>query len=157
MTIRVVLPAHLRTLAHVDGELKLDVQGPVTQRSVLDALEAQYPMLRGTIRDHVTHQRRAFLRFFACEEDLTHESPDAPLPDRVATGVEPFLVMGAMAGGSDGRAGDRTIVTWSMAGHVNFIAKAVHLFLDMDKMIGGNFEKGLADMKSVVEGAAKQS
>ena len=104
MTIRVVLPAHLRTLAHVDGELKLDVQGPVTQRSVLDALEAQYPMLRGTIRDHVTHQRRAFLRFFACEEDLTHESPDAPLPDPVATGVEPFLVMGAMAGGSEGRA-----------------------------------------------------
>jgi len=104
MTIRVVLPAHLRTLAHVDGELKLDVQGPVTQRSVLDALEAQYPMLRGTIRDHVTHQRRAFLRFFACEEDLTHESPDAPLPDAVATGVEPFLVMGAMAGGSEGRA-----------------------------------------------------
>jgi len=104
MTIRVVLPAHLRTLAHVDGELKLDVQGPVTQRSVLDALEAQYPMLRGTIRDHVTHQRRAFLRFFACEEDLTHESPDAPLPDPVATGAEPFLVMGAMAGGSDGRA-----------------------------------------------------
>ena len=104
MTIRVVLPAHLRTLAHVDGELKLDVQGPVTQRSVLDALEAQYTMLRGTIRDHVTHQRRAFLRFFACEEDLTHESPDAPLPDPVATGVEPFLVMGAMAGGSEGRA-----------------------------------------------------
>ena len=104
MTIRVVLPAHLRTLAHVDGELKLDVQGPVTQRSVLDALEAQYPMLRGTIRDHVTHQRRAFLRYFACEEDLTHESPDAPLPDPVATGAEPFLVMGAMAGGSDGRA-----------------------------------------------------
>ena len=100
MTIRVVLPAHLRTLAHVDGELKLDVQGPVTQRSVLDALEAQYPMLRGTIRDHVTHQRRAFLRFFACEEDLTHESPDASLPDAVATGAEPLLVVGAMAGGS---------------------------------------------------------
>ena len=100
MTIRVVLPAHLRTLAHVGGELKLDVEGPVTQRSVLDALEAQYPMLRGTIRDHVTHQRRAFLRFFACEEDLTHESPDAPLPDAVATGTEPLLVVGAMAGGS---------------------------------------------------------
>jgi sulfur-carrier protein len=98
--IRVVLPAHLRTLAHVDGEVKLDVQGPVTQRSVLDALEAQYPMLRGTIRDHVTHQRRAFLRFFACEEDLTHESPDASLPDAVATGAEPLLVVGAMAGGS---------------------------------------------------------
>ena len=100
MTIRVVLPAHLRTLAHVGGELKLDVEGPVTQRSVLDALEAQYPMLRGTIRDHVTHQRRAFLRFFACEEDLTHESPDAPLPDAVATGTEPLLVVGAMAGGN---------------------------------------------------------
>jgi molybdopterin synthase sulfur carrier subunit len=99
MTIRVVLPAHLRTLAHVDGELKLDVQGEVTQRSVLDALEAQYPMLRGTIRDHVTHQRRAFLRVFACEEDLTHESPDASLPDAVATGAEPLLVVGAMAGG----------------------------------------------------------
>jgi hypothetical protein len=98
--IRVVLPAHLRTLAHVDGEVKLDVQGPVTQRSVLDALEAQYPMLRGTIRDHVTHQRRAFLRFFACEEDLTHESADASLPDAVATGAEPLLVIGAMAGGS---------------------------------------------------------
>jgi molybdopterin synthase sulfur carrier subunit len=98
--IRVVLPAHLRTLAHVDGEVKLDVQGPVTQRSVLDALEAQYPMLRGTIRDHVTHQRRAFLRLFACEEDLTHESPDASLPDAVATGAEPLLVVGAMAGGS---------------------------------------------------------
>ena len=98
--IRVVLPAHLRTLAHVDGEVKLDVQGPVTQRSVLDALEAQYPMLRGTIRDHVTHRRRAFLRFFACEGDLTHESPDASLPDAVATGAEPLLVVGAMAGGS---------------------------------------------------------
>ena len=98
--IRVVLPAHLRTLAHVDGEVKLDVQGPVTQRLVLDALEAQYPMLRGTIRDHITHQRRAFLRVFACEEDLTHESPDASLPDAVATGAEPLLVVGAMAGGS---------------------------------------------------------
>jgi len=97
--IRVVLPAHLRTLAHVGGELKLDVEGQVTQRSVLDALEATYPMLRGTIRDHVTHQRRAFVRFFACEEDLSHESPDAPLPEAVATGAEPFLVVGAMAGG----------------------------------------------------------
>jgi molybdopterin synthase sulfur carrier subunit len=97
--IRVVLPAHLRTLARVDGEVKLDVQGQVTQRSVLDALEAAYPMLRGTIRDHVTRERRAFVRFFACEEDLSHESPDAPLPDAVATGAEPFLVMGAMAGG----------------------------------------------------------
>jgi len=97
--IRVVLPAHLRTLAHVDGELKLDVEGQATQRSVLDALEACYPMLRGTIRDQVTHQRRPFVRFFACEEDLSHELPDAPLPDAVATGLEPFLVVGAMAGG----------------------------------------------------------
>ncbi len=97
--IRVVLPAHLRTLAHVDGELKLDVEGRATQRSVLDALEACYPMLRGTIRDQVTHQRRPFVRFFACEEDLSHESPDTPLPDAVAIGAEPFLVVGAMAGG----------------------------------------------------------
>ena len=97
--IRVVLPAHLRKLAHVDGEVKLDVEGRVTQRSVLDALEARYPMLRGTVRDHVTHQRRPFVRFFACELDLSHEQPDAPLPDAVATGVEPFLVIGAMAGG----------------------------------------------------------
>ena len=97
--IRVVLPAHLRTLAHVDGEVKLDVEGPVTQRSVLDALEACYPMLRGTIRDHVTQQRRAFVRFFACEQDLSHESPDAPLPDAVGMGAEPFLIVGAMAGG----------------------------------------------------------
>jgi molybdopterin synthase sulfur carrier subunit len=99
MTVRVVLPSHLRTLAKVDHELKLDVAGVVTQRSILDALEARYPMLRGTIRDQVTHQRRAFVRFFACEEDLSHESPDAPLPDAVATGAEPFLVIGAMAGG----------------------------------------------------------
>jgi len=97
--IRVVLPAHLRTLAHVAGELKLDVEGQATQRSVLDALEACYPMLRGTIRDQVTQQRRPFVRFFACEEDLSHELPDAPLPDAVATGIEPFLVVGAMAGG----------------------------------------------------------
>ena len=97
--IRVVLPAHLRTLARVDGEVKLQVEGPVTQRSVLDALEARYPMLCGTIRDHVTHQRRAFVRFFACEQDLSLESPDAPLPDAVATGAEPFLIVGAMAGG----------------------------------------------------------
>lgn len=100
MTIRVVLPAHLRTLARVDGELKLDVDAPVTQRSVLDALEASYPMLRGTIRDQVTHQRRAFLRLFACEEDLSHESPDAPLPEAVRTGAEPVLIVGAMAGGA---------------------------------------------------------
>jgi sulfur-carrier protein len=97
--IRIVLPAHLRTLAHVDGEVKLDVEGPVTQRSVLDALEACHPMLRGTIRDHVTHQRRPFVRFFACEQDLSHELPDTPLPDRVARGAEPFLIVGAMAGG----------------------------------------------------------
>ncbi|HXJ84749.1 MAG TPA: MoaD/ThiS family protein [Candidatus Methylomirabilis sp.] len=97
--IRVVLPAHLRTLARVDGEVKLEVEGKVTQRAVLDALEASYPMLRGTIRDHVTQERRAFVRFFACEEDLSNESPDALLPDPVATGAEPFLVVGAMAGG----------------------------------------------------------
>ena len=97
--IRVVLPAHLRTLAHVDSEVTLDVQGRPTQRSVLDALETCYPMLRGTIRDHITQQRRPFLRFFACEEDLSHEPPDTPLPDAVATGAEPFLVVGAMAGG----------------------------------------------------------
>ncbi len=100
MTIRVVLPAHLRTLAHLDGELKLDVDGQATQRSVLDALEGSYPMLRGTIRDQVTQERRAFVRFFACQEDLSHESPDAPLPDAVATGAEPLLVVGAMAGGA---------------------------------------------------------
>ena len=97
--IRVVLPAHLRTLARVDGEVTLDVEGPVTQRLVLDALEARYPMLRGTIRDQVTQRRRPFVRFFACEEDLSHESQDAPLPDAVATGAEPFLIVGAMAGG----------------------------------------------------------
>jgi molybdopterin synthase sulfur carrier subunit len=97
--IRVVLPAHLRTLARVDGEVKLHVEGTVTQRAVLDALEATYPPLRGTIRDHVTHQRRAFLRFFACEEDLSHEPPDTPLPEAVATGAEPLLIVGAMAGG----------------------------------------------------------
>ena len=97
--IRVELPTHLRTLAHVNGEVTLDVEGQVTQRSVLDALEACYPMLRGTIRDHITQRRRPYLRFFACEEDLSHESPDAPLPDAVAIGGEPFLVVGAMAGG----------------------------------------------------------
>jgi len=98
--IRVMLPFHLRTLARVDGEVTLEIKGPVTQRSVLDALEASYPMLRGTIRDHVTLQRRAFLRFFACEEDLSLEPPDAPLPEAVASGAEPFLVVGAIAGGS---------------------------------------------------------
>jgi molybdopterin synthase sulfur carrier subunit len=97
--IRVVLPPHLRTLAHVDGEVELQVEGPATQRSVLDVLEATYPMLRGTIRDHVTQQRRPLVRFFACEQDLSHELPDAPLPDAVAMGAEPFLVVGAMAGG----------------------------------------------------------
>ena len=99
MMIRVILPQHLRTLAHVGSEVQLVIEGPVTQRSVLDALEARYPMLRGTIRDHGTQQRRAFLRYFACEEDLSHESPDAPLPDAVVSGKEPFIVIGAIAGG----------------------------------------------------------
>ncbi|MGA7853156.1 MAG: hypothetical protein WCA15_07490 [Candidatus Acidiferrales bacterium] len=97
--IRVIIPAHLRTLAHVDDELQLDVQGPVTTSAILDAIEARYPMLRGTIRDHVTKQRRPFLRFFACEEDLSLESPDAPLPDAIASGKEPFFIIGAIAGG----------------------------------------------------------
>ncbi len=97
--IRVVLPAHLRSLARVEGEVQLEVEGQATQRSVLDALEVRYPMLLGTLRDHVTQQRRPFVRFFACQEDLSHESPDAPLPDAVATGAEPFLVVGAIAGG----------------------------------------------------------
>ena len=97
--IRVVLPTHLRKLARVDGEVQLEVEGRVTQRSVLDALENRYPMLRGTIRDHTTQRRRPFIRFFACQEDLSNEVPDAPLPDAVATGAEPFLVVGAMAGG----------------------------------------------------------
>ncbi len=97
--IRVVLPAHLRTLARVGGEVELDVEGQATQRSVLDALEVRYPMLRGTLRDQVTQQRRPFVRFFACEEDLSHELPDAPLPEAVASGAEPFLVVGAIAGG----------------------------------------------------------
>jgi sulfur-carrier protein len=97
--IRVVLPAHLRTLARIDGEVELVVTGPVTQCSVLDALEARYPMLRGTIRDHDGGQRRAFMRFFACEQDLSHEPPDAPLPEAVITGREPYLIIAAMAGG----------------------------------------------------------
>jgi hypothetical protein len=97
--IRVILPPHLRTLAHVTGDVELEVAPPVTQRSILDALEARYPMLRGTIRDHVTQQRRPFLRFFACEQDFTHEAPDAPLPPEVASGKEPFIVLAAIAGG----------------------------------------------------------
>jgi len=99
--IRVVLPQHLRTLANVSGEVTLDVAAPVTLRAALDALEARFPMLRGTIRDHATQQRRPFLRFFACEEDLSHESPDAPLPEPVANGKEPLLIIGAIAGGFD--------------------------------------------------------
>lgn len=94
-----MLPGHLRTLAQVDGEVKLEVEGEITQRSILDALEAGYPMLRGTIRDHVTKQRRPFLRFFACEEDLSHELPDTPVPAAVASGTEPFIILGAIAGG----------------------------------------------------------
>ncbi|MDP9004418.1 MAG: MoaD/ThiS family protein [Verrucomicrobiota bacterium] len=97
--IRVALPFHLRKLAKVDGEVELEVSGPVTQRSILDALEVRYPVLRGTIRDHVTQKRRAFVRFFACEQDLSHDSPDTPLPDAIATGAETFVIMGAMAGG----------------------------------------------------------
>lgn len=97
--IRIVLPAHLRILAQTKEEVQLDVPCPVTQRAILDALEARYPMLRGTIRDHVTHERRAFVRFFACQEDLSHEFPDATLPEAVATGAEPFLIVGAIAGG----------------------------------------------------------
>jgi molybdopterin synthase sulfur carrier subunit len=97
--IRVILPHHLRTLAQVGGEIELEIEGPITQRSVLDALEARYPMLRGTIRDQVTLQRRPFLRFFACEEDLSHQPPDTPLPDAVASGKEPLIIIGAIAGG----------------------------------------------------------
>jgi sulfur-carrier protein len=97
--IRVVLPAHLRRLASVNGEVRLDITGPVSQRSVLDALEGRYPMLRGTIRDQDSQKRRAFIRFFACEEDLSHEAPDTPLPEAVASGTEPYLIVGAMAGG----------------------------------------------------------
>ena len=97
--VRVVLPQHLRTLARVSGEVTLEIEGLVTQRTVLDALESRYPMLRGTVRDHVTHKRRPFVRFFACGEDLSHESPDTPLPDAIVSGNEPFLIVGAMAGG----------------------------------------------------------
>ena len=99
MSVRVYLPAHLRNLAGAKGEVTIEVEGQVTQRSILDALEARYPMLRGTVRDHVTEQRRPFVRFFACEEDLSLESPDAPLPDAVANGAEPFMIVGAIAGG----------------------------------------------------------
>jgi sulfur-carrier protein len=97
--IRVVLPPHLRTLAKIAGDVELEIEGQITQRSILDGLEARYPMLRGTIRDHVTQERRPFLRFFACEGDLSHESPDAPVPDEVASGKEPFFIIGAIAGG----------------------------------------------------------
>jgi hypothetical protein len=97
--IRVVLPAHLRTLARIDGDVEMEIDGPVTQRAILDAIEARYPMLRGTISDHVTQRRRPFGRFFACAQDLSHESPDTPLPDAVARGTEPFMIIGAMAGG----------------------------------------------------------
>jgi hypothetical protein len=97
--VRVILPAHLRTLARLNGEVDLAVEGPVTERRILDALESRYPMLRGTIRDHGGERRRPFIRFFACEQDWSHESPDAPLPDVVANGIEPFLIVGAMAGG----------------------------------------------------------
>lgn len=97
--IRVALPYHLRTLAHISGDLTLEIDGPVTQRTVLDALEARYPMLRGTIRDHVTHQRRPFLRYFACQQDLTHQPPDDPLPEAVTSGAEPLYIIGAIAGG----------------------------------------------------------
>lgn len=99
MTIRVILPAHLRTIARVATEVELEVQGPPTQRAVLDALEAAHPVLRGTIRDHITRDRRPLVRFFACERDISHEAPDNPLPDAIATGAEPFLVIGAMSGG----------------------------------------------------------
>lgn len=97
--IRVILPTHLRTLARLNGEVELQVEGPTTQRAVLDALEARYPMLRGTMRDHVTQRRRPFVRFFACGEDLSHDPPDTPLPDAIVQGVEPFMIIGAMAGG----------------------------------------------------------
>ncbi|MDX9975096.1 MAG: MoaD/ThiS family protein [FCB group bacterium] len=97
--IHVVLPVHLRTLARVDGEVLLEVDGPVTQRSVLDALEARYPMLRGTVREHATQKRRAYVRFYACEQDLSHDAPDTPVPDAVAKGEEPFIIVGAMSGG----------------------------------------------------------
>ena len=97
--IRIVLPSHLRSLAQISSEVRLDIAGAVTSRSILDALEARYPMLRGTLRDHVTRQRRPFLRFFACREDLSHEPPDAPVPEAVASGVEPFCIVGAIAGG----------------------------------------------------------
>ena len=129
--IRVVLPAHLRTLAHVNGEVKLDVKAPVTQRSVLDALEETYPMLRGTIRDYRTQQRRPFLRLFACELDLSHESVDAPLPEAVVTGAEPLLVIGAMAGGSDAPSRKLNIALWIVQG----LLAALFLFAGGVKLI----------------------
>ena len=126
--IRVILPPHLRTLAQVGSEVKVEVKGQVTQRSVLDALEATYPMLRGTIRDHTTQQRRPFLRFFACEEDLSHEPPDAPLPEAVASGKEPLVVLGAIAGGS-GRV--------NYAGHVPGIGVGSSLLKRSSRSING--------------------
>jgi len=123
--IRVELPYHLRTLAQVSGEVFLEVEGTVTQRSILDTLEARYPMLQGTIRDHSTLERRPFLRFFACEEDLSHEPPDAPLPDSVASGTEPFLIIGAIAGGSQS-ADERTTHPLPTAyDYEGFVKKAV--------------------------------
>ena len=116
--IRVQLPAHLRTLARADEEVQLEIGGEVTQGSVLDALEARYPMLRGTLRDQVTQQRRPFVRFFACERDLSHEAPNAPLPEAVATGAEPFLIVGAIAGGSIGRVAPVPEPVWDPAAAV---------------------------------------
>jgi molybdopterin synthase sulfur carrier subunit len=113
--IRVLLPAHLRTLARADEEVPLEIEGEVTQRSVLDALEARYPVLRGTLRDYGTRQRRPFVRFFACEQDISHESPDAPLPNAVATGAEPFLIVGAIAGGAIGRGAPVPEPVWDPA------------------------------------------
>ncbi len=133
MSIRVVLPAHLRSLARVNGEVELDVQGPATQRSVLDALEALYPALCGTLRDHVTQQRRPFVRFFACQQDLSHESPDAPLPQEVASGAEPFLVVGAIAGGSiDSNGGNMQSISKTGLWAGRILSTLAILFLTVD-------------------------
>ncbi|HEY8665403.1 MAG TPA: hypothetical protein VIL86_02000 [Tepidisphaeraceae bacterium] len=148
--IRVILPQHLRTLANVGREVTVDVVGPVTQRSILDALEARYPMLRGTIREHDTQQRRKLVRFFACQDDVSQESPDAPLADAVASGAEPFYIIGAIAGGTGDRRGRR------VSGDKNFISKAFCMFMNMDKMIGADFERGLAQMKAVAEADARR-